>query len=323
MSLGIQVDRDTVRNWTITFQERAKELASVTLMGSPMAINVIKLLFDVDTVGKLKERYPDEIYDTVSDETYPTKRGAKKKFRKENRERKARGEKPKKFPESFTLATSYLPSLSLFASVLLSNCAFNSLLALCLFAPLNGSDMNLTDGNPAYNVVDREDELFHKFKNTMKRDPTFNEMRRAKLPPDEIIGYLKDRYSEMRSEHVDRLKRKYPDLVGEDGEFLGHVDTNAVEGGNWRIKYNLRTSYLNGDVCLGRVLLGLINDSMFTFKNGRPDLSFGHINSEFRYGKVMSIRAGVGKSVEEDETGMSEHIGSMDLINNSPMFGVA
>ena len=72
----------------------------------------------------------------------------------------------------------------------------------------------------------------------------------------------------------------------------GLSTTNAMEGGNFRIKWNLRVPYSNLQVCGGRVILGAIYDSVYTFRNGRPCESFAHKHSTFTYADIMRYEGG-------------------------------
>ena len=112
-------------------------------------------------------------------------------------------------------------------------------------------------------------------------------MKKEKEPPDEIRKYLKEKYKKLEEEHLKMLKEKYPKFVVND-KFIGATTTNAMEGGNWRLKYELRTSYSNQDAVTGRVILACLLDSICTFRNGMPNESFAHKQSNFSFGKIMS-----------------------------------
>ncbi|MBM4248560.1 MAG: hypothetical protein FJ149_03850, partial [Euryarchaeota archaeon] len=81
--LRIQVDRDTVRNYFKRFGERSAQLAGIKVFGEDQAVNVLKLLFGLETVEDLKRKYPGMRLTTESDETYPAKKGALKRYRQE------------------------------------------------------------------------------------------------------------------------------------------------------------------------------------------------------------------------------------------------
>ena len=125
MLYGIQVDGDTVKNYAIRFKKRVESIAGLKFCGENIGINFLKILFDVRDVKELKKKFKLNKVENVSDETYPTKKGAKKKLREENAKRKQKGEKPISHPDSFGLAVSYLPSLRLFISLVITNCEFN------------------------------------------------------------------------------------------------------------------------------------------------------------------------------------------------------
>ncbi|MBI2646941.1 hypothetical protein HYW99_00520 [Candidatus Woesearchaeota archaeon] len=59
--------------------------------------------------------------------------------------------------------------------------------------------------------------------------------------------------------------------------FLSEVPFNKmIEGGNWRIKYELRTSYFVEGSITARTVLICLYDSIYTFRNGMSDESFAH-----------------------------------------------
>ena len=54
---------------------------------------------------------------------------------------------------------------------------------------------------------------------------------------DELREYLEDEYETACEELVATLKQDYPDFWDKEAEeFTGPVSTNAIEGGNWRLK---------------------------------------------------------------------------------------
>jgi hypothetical protein len=116
---GIQVDRDTVKNYALMFRERATKKAGIPVMddSAKLGVNILKMLFDVENVKELKEKYPKAKYDSVMDETYPRKKGAKIAHAKERYNKSVTGEKLPRFPDSFTLASSYMNHLECFSSI--------------------------------------------------------------------------------------------------------------------------------------------------------------------------------------------------------------
>src|SRR3989338_599255 len=286
LEYGMQVDEDTCRNYAIKFQEKVKNYAKITVLEKEVGINLLKVMFDVKDVKELKRKYPHKKFDSVSDETYPTIKGAKKKFEEINRWRKLSGEEPFKYPNGWTLAVSYLAMLKLFASIVITSTSFNRMFADALMEPLNGSDYDLTDGSPCYSSDAHERCLFHKARNIAKKDKQLKKMKREKRPPDEIKKYLKEKYKKLEDEQLKLLREKYPRFVV-DSNFIGATTTNEMEGGNWRLKYELRTSYSNQDAITGRVILACLLDSIYTFRNGMPDESFAHKHTGFSFGKIM------------------------------------
>jgi hypothetical protein len=65
------------------------------------------------------------------------------------------------------------------------------------------------------------------------------------------------------------------------------MSTNAIEGGNWRLKYGLRTPYARCQGSFARTALLALHDSMYVFRNGRPEASFAYQVSDFSYEVVM------------------------------------
>jgi hypothetical protein len=286
LEYGIQVDEDTCKNYAKKFQKKIKKFAKITVLDKTVGVNLLKVMFDVKDIKELKRKYPHKKFDSVSDETYPTIKGAKKKFEEINRERKLHGEEPFKYPNGWTTAVSYLAMLKLFASLVITPTAFNRMFADALMLPLNGSDYDLTDGSPCYNSDNHERCLFHKAKNLAKKDKELKRMKKEKKPPDEIKKHLKEKYKKLEDEYLKILKDKYPKFVV-NKNFIGATTTNAMEGGNWRLKYELRTSYSNQDAITGRVVLACLLDSIYTFRNGMPNESFAHKHSNFSFGKIM------------------------------------
>jgi hypothetical protein len=286
-SYGIQVDRDTVKRYGKRFKERAMKGAGIKIFGKDMGINVLHILFGVKSVKELKQRYEVDKSDGVADETYPAKKGAKKKMREGNWEWKRNGEKPTHRPDSFCLGLSYLPSLEIFASMLCIESDFNYLLAKILLSPLTGVDLLLTDSDPSYNFTEHERCLFHRLRNLCKQDLKLKEMIKDLAPLEEISRYLHERYKELVEKALESLKRKYPQFVDEMGNFTGALTTNAMEGGNGRIKYELRVPYENPDSVYSRALLTLISDSLYNFRNGMSSTGFGYEMSTFEYRAIM------------------------------------
>jgi len=286
LELGIQVDRDTVRNYAIIFQDKVKKYAGMSVLGKTLGINLLKIMFDVEDTKELKKIYPHKKYDGLADETYPSIKGAKKKFKEENRERKLEGKEPFKYPDGWTLAVSYLGLLRLYASLVITEVPFNRMFADLLLRVLNGADYNLTDGSPSYNTKNHERCLFHRAKNNAKKDKQLMKMKKEKRPPDEIKKYLKQKYQELLEEQLKLLIDKYSKFV-EGGCFTGAVTTNSIEGGNWRIKYELRTSYSKADSITARSILICLYDSIYTFRHGMPNESFAHKHTNFSFNKIM------------------------------------
>lgn len=285
LQFGIQVDRDTVKRYVKLFGQKAEELAGIGGLGEHVGVNILKLLFGANTVAELREAFPEGTFDAVADETYPAMRGAKKKMRRENKLRTWRGDTPQHHPDGWCVASAYLAHLQVFASLVYSPSYFNWLLAGILLSPLDGITMLCTDGAEASTAWNPEPCIIHLFRNLIKsRD--IQELRRE-LHPDEFSEALRFLFQEFRDQMVELLEKKYPDLV-DDGRFQGCTSTNAIEGGNWRLKWNLRTSYSDLDGMAGRLLLMTLQDSMYVFRNGESRESFAHAHSHFELGMVMN-----------------------------------
>ena len=129
MNYGIQVDRDTVRNYAIRFRDRAAKYAGIPVMDdAKIGVNVLKILFDVESAEELRKRYPGK-YDALMDETYPRAKGAKKALAEQRYAKRATGERQPRFPDSFTLVSSYLDNLRCFASISCRDSPFNGIVA--------------------------------------------------------------------------------------------------------------------------------------------------------------------------------------------------
>lgn len=293
LELGIQIDRDTIRNYVIKFGDKCKKYAGINVFDIPVGINFLKIMFDVENVNELKKKFPHEKYDATADETYPRVKGAKKEFEEKNKERKLEGKEPFKYPKGFTLAVSYLAILKLYVSLLINLIPFSQIFANVLLRPLEGVDFLTTDAHGAYNVADENMEhircLFHKAKNLAKKDETLKKMKQEKKPPDEIRKYLSGKYKEIEEEILVALREKFPQFINENGEFIGALTTNTMEGGNWRIKNELRTPYSRCDSITGRTALICLRDSISTFREGKPCESFAHTNTNFSFEKIMSM----------------------------------
>ncbi len=238
-------------------------------------------------------KYPKAKYDAVMDETYPRRKGAKSALSKTRYIKRVSGEKPPRFPDSFTLASSYMNHLECFSSISCRSSPFNSMVAETLAKPLQGADAIVTDGSPCYNGVRTYNCLFHKMRNFFGIDPFLNSQRSAaeSLPPCILSSYMEDLYSFAETEYEEWLKARHPNLVDQEtGKYIGATTTNAMEGGNWRMKYELRSAYQNDESVEARCLLMALKDSLQTFKEGRPHRSFANLNGRFDFQVTMECR---------------------------------
>lgn len=294
--IGIQVDRDTVRRYVKLFGDNFAEQHGITVAGEPLAQNVLAALFDVESVEGLKEEYADELEEAglteltgCADETYPVKKGAKKEQYEENMERKQEEKNPRPHPDGFTVGCGYLPELDCYASVQCRNTAFASILADALGLPLEGVSYCITDDDDCYNGTfeDRLKCLFHRRRNRARLDERVDQLVKEGKH-EELSEYLEQEYKEAYETEIETLKQEYPSFWDEETEeFVGPVTTNAIEGGNWRLKRSLRVPYQRADTARGRLLLGVLSDSVYTYRNGRPEVSFAHLHGTFSFEKIM------------------------------------
>ena len=109
---GIQVDIQSIRRYAIRFGREARKHAHLKVMGQriDLGANLLKIIFGRYDVKDLKKGRPKEdgqkkCYDSMMDETHPPVKGSKEAHARNNRLRKALGQKPGRFGESFTLAS--------------------------------------------------------------------------------------------------------------------------------------------------------------------------------------------------------------------------
>jgi hypothetical protein len=84
---------------------------------------------------------------------------------------------------------------------------------------------------------------------------------------------MEDIYSFARTEYEEWLKARQGiqilSMKRTRSKYIGATTTNAMEGGNWRMKYELRPSYQNDESVESRCILMALKDSLQTFKEGR------------------------------------------------------
>ena len=160
-----------------------------------------------------------------------------------------------------------------------------------ILAPLLGVDFFTSDGHGAYNVRDDIMEhlrcLFHRCKNLTKKDKMLKRMKKDKRLPVEIKEYLSRKYKALEKEELAKMREKFPQYFDEAGNFSGALTSNAIEGGNWKIKHELRTPYARCDTITARTVLICLMDSIWTFRKGVPQQSFGHKHTTFSFRKIM------------------------------------
>ena len=283
---GLQIDRDTVRNYAHRFRARARDMAGIRIDQACVGVNLVKLLYGVADVEGLGERMPGEVFQDVADETYPAVKGAKKRLRDENTERSLRGEAEKRYPQSHTLAACWEARHGFFVSILVASTAFNTMLADALTRPARGCVGSVRDGSKCY----RGEHIQctnHKARRQIARDPEYRRIKKQATSRKDLQDHCLRYYRSVRQEEAERAAQAYPELV-ENGVFTGALSTNSMEGGNWRIKYGLRVPYTDPASIEARTILLAITDSVKTYKAGRPQTSFAHTHTSFTYARIMS-----------------------------------
>jgi Skp family chaperone for outer membrane proteins len=221
--------------------------------------------------------------------------------------------RPPSFPESFTLALSYLPGAEAYASLICTKQSFNQMLAEILFKALEGGSFNMTDGSRNYNGVKNHVlDPVHKTRTELKHDQKFKEMkdglkksdkkvkeakseeekkqaaddRKRKL--EEVSQYAKARYQQVLTSTIEQVRSEHPELFDEKGKFTGRaITSNGAEGGNWRVKNAVRVPYARSDSAAGKSILATIRDSISTIRGGRAAESIANMVGAFTFGSVM------------------------------------
>ena len=337
MNLGIQLDSDSILDYVRLFADRCKNYAPLLEKkekdGLPEpalhGINLLKILFGVNSAKELSQKFP-EVKDLQSlmDETYLKKKGALKKFvemirRSTNRRVVRRGINSGKdivikdgevvFPESFTLALSYMPGADAFASLICTEQPFNQILAGILSKALEGTTSTVTDGSQNYNEIEnRIGCTVHKARNELKRDEKFKQLKKeAKelikkrkeaetdeekkqvgdefaLKRSELKKYAKEKYAQVVNSTIEELRGTHPELFDEETrKFQGCTTTNGMEGGNWRVKYAVRVAHQRNDSATGRSLLAALKDSIFGMRGGKVRQSLANKIGFFSFSRMM------------------------------------
>ncbi len=327
--LGLQVSQDAILDYVRLFAKRAKEFAPLVKNGGLYGVNLLKILFGVKNVEGLKGKLPEVSAESLSDEAYLRKKGALKKILEEISNGKKRlvqrgmkgdlvveGKDGKvSFPESFTLALSYLPGAEAYASLICTPQPFNQLLAEILFKALEGTSFNMTDGSPNYNEVNNHVlDPVHRARSELKHDEKFSELKKelreekkkveeARSEKEkehavegverklrEVSDYAKARYQDVLKSTMEQVRREHPELFDRRGRFKGSAITNnGMEGGNFRIKHSVRVPYVRNDSATGRSLLAALKDSIFSIRGGKARESLANVLGFFSFSNVMAV----------------------------------
>lgn len=239
LNLGIQLGSDAILGYNRLLADKSREYAPLVKDGggSLYGINLLKVLFGVDDVKGLAEKLPDaDLRQSLADEAYLRKKGALKKFidevmNAESRRIVHRGLKNKdvvikdgkpSFPDSFTLALSYIPGAEAYASLICTPQPFNQLLAEILFKALAGSPLKITDGSRNYDGLRDMRCTLHKTRNELKNDPKFKELKNEAREAQKRVKEAKSeeekkRAIEDRARRFDEIKEhakaKYQEVV--------------------------------------------------------------------------------------------------------------
>ncbi len=333
-NMGIQVDRDTVLNYIRLLADKSKEFAPLIKNGGLYGINLLKIIFGVNDVEELKRKLPNISLESLSDEAYLRKKGALKKILEEITRGDKRvvhrgtkgdiivvdgkdGKTTASFPDSFTLALSYLPGAEAYASLICTPQPFNQLLAEILFKALEGTSFNMTDGSRNYNGVKNHVlDPVHRTRTELKHDPKFRELKKElreekkkaegeakgreekkraiesvdrKL--EEVAGYARAKYQDVLSSTVEQVRREHPECFDGQGNFKGKaITSNGMEGGNFRMKYAIRVPYARDDSAAGKSTLAALKDSLFSLRKGKARESLANKLGFFSFSNVMTVR---------------------------------
>ena len=318
-AMGIQIGSDAILKYIRTFADRARERAPL-IKGGLYGINTLQLLFGVKNAKELSERLGGKGLESCTDETYPRVKGAVKRLMEEvkvNPELKRYGgnavdsDGKVRFPDSFTLALSYLPGVEAYSSLLVTKMPFNEVLAEILARALEGTSFNVTDGSKSYSGMKNHVlDPVHKTRVELRHDERFRDMvNKAKdlkkveggaLTPsqkqeaherrmkalDELKGYAEKKYQEILEDTLKPLRESHPDYFSGD-TFNGHITSNSMEGGNWRLKYLIRLPFIRTDTMAGKSILAAIRDSVYTMRRGKPRTSLANRIGFFSFAMVM------------------------------------
>lgn len=325
-NMGVQVGSDAVLDYVRLFADRSREFAPLVKDGGLYGINLLKILFGVNNAEELKRKLPQISIESLSDEAYLRKKGALKKIVEEIVEGKKRvvhrgmkgdmvvdGDGKASFPESFTLALSYLPGAEAYASLICTPQPFNQILADVLFKALEGASFNMTDGSQNYNEVKNHVlDPVHRTRAELKHDPKFKGLKEVEKDAEKrvkeakseeekkwaveertkkrekVSKYAKAKYQEVLRSTLEKVKREHPELFDERGEFKGKaITSNGMEGGNWRMKYAVRVPYARSDSATGRSILAAIKDSIFSIRSGKAKESVANKLGFFNFSRIM------------------------------------
>jgi len=104
---------------------------------------------------------------------------------------------------------------------------------------------------------------------------------------EKAIEKFKEEHKIYKARRIEQLGHKFPQYVDENGNFTGPIGVGAMEGLNSRLHYFLGVPYKVIPSIMGRTLAFLMLDAQYTFRRGKPSVSFAHAAGSFSWELVM------------------------------------
>ncbi len=102
----------------------------------------------------------------------------------------------------------------------------------------------------------------------------------------EISEYARKKYREILEKILEPVKEKFPEYF-HNGIFVGHITSNSMEGGNWRVKYAIRLLFKRADTAAGKSVFAVIKDSVVTMRRRKNKISPAQRFGLFTFARVM------------------------------------